>query len=452
MLLLTIVLLLVLFLFSYRIFDKDLFAPPTLVCITFLFSTLCALYNETSWGLDFSFNTTIVILAGLGTFIVGGIIGVFLSNGRKLNRFSFSHQVYPTQFIEISKVKILAVIAFQLLILVWLYVHMIQTVGVFGVSWTDIMSIYRQQSMHMLGEDMTMKLPWLLVQFLILGFDLAMIFCYIVGNNLATEKKFSLLYWIPVLLGMVMILMQGYRGGVIRLWVAVLVVWYTIQKRSDGWRFSQSTSKMIRKMIISVLILLVLFGATREIVGRTGSGNEWSTIDYVTFYGGCPIAALDQYLRDPYDNNPYDIWGKETFYFLNQSILAWRGLTEQRSFFAERGWAVTNNGTVVGNVYTAFRQPIEDFGYIGLPSVMIAMGCFFVFLYCKTRKKQGTEKIDFLLLVYAYCAHSFFVYFFSTYYLFISTTFIKELIFWKISLWLLMSNFSITVKKSYKCN
>ena len=69
------------------------------------------------------------------------------------------------------------------------------------------------------------------------------------------------------------------------------------------------------------------------------------------------------------------------FYFLNQNILAWRGLTEQRSFFAERGWAVTNNGTVVGNVYTALRQPIEDFGYIGLPSVMIAMGCFFVFLY-----------------------------------------------------------------------
>lgn len=445
MLLLTIVLLIVLFLISYRIFDKDLFAPPTVVCITFLFSTLCTLYNETKWALDFSVVTTLVILTGIGTFMLGGIVGAFLANGRKMNRFSFSHQVYPAQLIDISKFKILAVIAFQMIILVWLYRHMTQTVGVLGIAWAEIMSIYRQESMHMLQDDMTMRIPWLLGQSMVLCTDVSMIFCYIVGNNMATKKKFSFLYWIPVLLGMVLIMMQGYRGGAIKLWVIVLVVWYTIQKRSDGWRFSQNAYKMIRKMAVSVLALLFLFAATREIVGRTGSGNQWSIVDYVTFYGGCPNAALDQYLRNPYDNNPYNIWGKETFYFLNQSILAWRGIKEQRSFFAERGWAVTNNGTVVGNVYTAMRQPIEDFGYLGLPSIMSVMGCFFVFLYCKTRKKHGTGKIDFHLLIYAYCAHSFFVYFFSTYYTFISTTFIKELIFWKISLWFLMSSINIRI-------
>lgn len=444
MLLLTVILLIVLFLISYSIFDKDLFAPPTVVCITFVFSALCALYNETAWGLDFSIETTMVILTGIGTFLVGGIVGVFLANGRNLGRFSFSHKVYPAQFIEINKVKLLAVIAFQLIILFMLYRHMNQTVGFIGLSWSEIMSIYRKQSMHMLGNDMTMRMSWLMRQFLLLSSDVSMIFCYIVGNNLAAKKKFSFLYWVPVLLGMVQILMQGYRGGAIRLWIITLVVWYTTQRRSDGWRFSKEASRMIRRMAISVFVVLIMFAATRELVGRTGSANEWSTLDYVTFYGGCPIAALDQYLRDPFDNNPYNIWGKETFYFLNQNILAWRGMREQRSFFAERGWAVTNNGTVVGNVYTAMRQPIEDFGYIGLPIVMSIMGSFYVFFYCKTRKKQGTGKIDFSLLVYAYCAHSFFVYFFSTYYLFISTTFIKELIFWKISLWFLMNNFSFT--------
>lgn len=445
MLLLTVVLLGVLFLISYRIFDKDLFAPPTVVCISFLFSALCTLYNETAWALDFSFETTLVLLTGIGTFLLGGIIGVFLANGQNMNRFGFSHKVYPVQFIELSKVKILVVIAFQLLIIVWLYRHMTQTVGFIGVSWSNIMSIYRHQSMHTLANEMTMKMPSLLRQLVILGTDVSMVFCYIVGNNLAAKKKSLFLYWIPILLGIVLILMQGYRGGAIRLWVIIIVVWYTIQKRSDGWRFSQNAARMIRKMAISVLILAVLFTGTRELVGRKGGGNEWSILDYVTFYGGCSIAALDQYLRDPYDNNPYNIWGKETFYSLNQSIAVWTGKVEHRSFYAERGWAWTNNGKRIGNVYTAMRQPIEDFGYIGLPSVMSVMGCFFVFLYCKTRKKHGTGKIDFLLLVYAYCAHSFFVYFFSTYYTFLSTTFIKELIFWKISLWFLMSNIDINV-------
>ena len=443
MLLLTVVLLIVLLWISYNIFDRDLFAPPTMVCITFVFSTLCALYNETKWALDFSFQTTLVLLTGIGTFLLGGIIGVFLANGRKMNRFSFSHQVYPAQFIDISKVRILMVIAFQLTILVLLYRHMTQTVGFIGLSWADIMSIYRQQSMHTLADDMTMRIPWLLSQSLVLCNDISMIFCYIVGNNLATKKKFSFIYWIPVILGMVLILMRGYRGGVINLWIAILIVWYTIQRRSDGWKYSQNASMMIRKMAVSVLVLMVLFSGVRELVGR--EKTETSALDYVTFYGGCSIAALDQYLRDPYDNNPYNIWGKETFYFLNQNLLAWRGITEQRTFFAERGWAVTNNGTVVGNVYTAMRQPIEDFGYIGLPIVMSVMGCFYAFFYCKTRIKHGTGKIDFSLLVYSSCAHSFFVYFFSTYYTFISTTFIKELIFWKISLWFLMSGFSIAV-------
>ena len=295
----------------------------------------------------------------------------------------------------------------------------------------------------MLAIDMSMKMPWLLSQSVIFGNDISMIFCYIVGNNLAAKKKFSFLYWIPILLGMAMIMMRGFRGGAIKLWVIVLVVWYTIQSRSDGWKFSKNTSRMIRKMAVSVLVLAVLFSTTRSLVGRKDTGS--SILYYVTFYGGCPIAALDQYLRDPYDNNPYNIWGKETFYFLNQNILAWAGKAEQRSFFSQRGWAWTNNGTRVGNVYTAMRQPIEDFGYIGLPVVMSIMGCFYMFLYCKTRKKHGTGKFDFLLLVYACCAHSFFVYFFSTYYTFISTTFIKELFFWKISLWFLMSSFTISI-------
>lgn len=445
MLLLTVVLLIVLFLISYRIFDRDLFAPPAVVCLSFLFSTMCALYNERAWGIDFSFDTTLVILTGISTFLLGGIIGVFLSNGRKMNQFNFSHQVYPVQFIYVSKIKILVVIAFQVVVLFWLYRSMTQTVGFVGISWSDIMHLYRFQSMHLSPEEMTMRLPYLLRQSLQLCFGFASVFSYTVGNNLAAKKKFSFLYWIPIILGVLGILMQGYRGAVFRLWAILIVVWYTIQKRAGGWRPRKETSKMIRKMAVSVLVIAVLFSATREFVGRKGSGNEWSTLDYITFYGGCSIAALDLFIKEPNVDNNDDIWGKETFYYLNQNIAAWLGKQEYRSSIAERGFQRTANGTSIGNVYTAMRHPIADFGYFGLPVVMSAMGCFFTFLYCKTRNKHGTGKIDFLLLIYSCCTSTIFLYFFSSYYFFISTTFIKTIILWRISAWFLMSTFSINI-------
>lgn len=445
MLLLTVVLLIVLFLVSYKIFDRDLFAPPTVVCISFLFSSLCTLYNETAWGLDFSFETTLVMLTGIGTFLLGGIIGVFLSNGRNMNRFSFSHQVYPAQFIEIGKVKLLAVIAFQVIVLFWLYRSMTQSVGFIGVSWSDIMHIYRFQSMHLNPEEMTMRLPYLLRQFLQLSFCFASIFSYIVGNNLAAKKKFSFLYWIPIVLGAMDILMQGYRGAVLRLWAILVVVWYTIQKRSSGWQYSKDTIKMIRKMAVLVLVVLFLFSATRSFVGRRDSSS--SVLDYVTFYGGCSIAAFDMFIKEPNNDNSDNIWGKETFYYLNQNIAAWLGKEEYRSSISEKGFQISPNGTYVGNVYTALRHPIADFGYLGLPVVMSVMGCFFTFFYCKTRNKHGDGKVDFLLLAYSCCTSTIFLYFFSAYYFFVSTTFIKTLILWRISLWLLMRNFNITTGK-----
>ena len=54
MLLVTVIILVIFTLLSFVIFDRDIFAPPTVVSLGLLFSSLCAFYNEKKWALDYS--------------------------------------------------------------------------------------------------------------------------------------------------------------------------------------------------------------------------------------------------------------------------------------------------------------------------------------------------------------------------------------------------------------
>lgn len=456
MLLLTVVLLLVLLLISYKIFDNDLFAPSAIVCLSFLFSSLCALYNEKTWALDFSGETTFVLIVGVGTFLLGGIFSVFLFRRKGINRLSFNHLILPVQDINIEKWKILSVIIFQVCLITMIYREMSQNVGFIGMAWAEVMQMYRHESMHMVGQDYAMKLSFLTSQCISINDAFVFLFSYIVGNNLATKKKGLFLYWLPIVLGCVIIFMQGYRAGMLRYWIAILIVWYIIHMRSIGWKRSKETRKIFRKMLVSVVFIGLVFSSVRAFVGRSGSGNEWDPLYYVSFYGGCPVAALDIYLKNP-DVGVSKIWGQRTFYYLNQSIGVWFGIPEMRynlirDDLAHGDFAISPNGTYVGNVYTTFRALIEDFGYAGIPVVMFTMGSFFTFFYFKIRNSHKTQIIDFSLLCYSYCAYTYFLYFFATYYFFLSTAFVKIVMFWFVMRWFLTSKFVFKIGQHSSAN
>ena len=449
MLLLTVVLLAVLFLISYKMFDKDLFAPPAIVCLSFLFSTLCAAYNENTWALDFSGETALVLIVGIGSFLLGGILAIIIINRKRLNHFGFIHHFSQVQEINIEKWKVLIVILFQIFLILMIYREMTKNASFIGLSWAEIMHMYRYESMRMVGQDYTMKLSFLTVQCISINEALVFLFTYIVGNNLAAKKKVIILYWIPIVLGCAIVFMQGYRAGMLRYWIAILIVWYSIHKSSIGWKGSKETRKIIKKMLFSIVIVGLLFSSVRVFVGRSGEGNEWDPLYYVSFYGGCPVAGLDIFLKDP-SVGVSEIFGQRTFYYLNQSIGAWFGISELRynmvrTDLANGDFAISPNGTYVGNVYTTFRALIEDFGYIGIPVVMFIMGCFFTLFYFKIRNNQRKQKIDLPLLCYSYCAYTYFMYFFATYYFFLSTAFIKIILLWFAMRWFLSSKFVIKV-------
>lgn len=432
MLLLTVFFLAVLFLLSYAFFDRDILAPPTVVSLGFLFATLCCFYNEKKWMLDFSGTTTWTIVIGIACFIGGGIIAVFLINIFRGGKLGFTHNMSEVHPIEISVFKTWIVVLFELFTLVLLFIELRRLTG--SVVWFQIVSTFRAQTAHVNPEEYTMRLSGICRRSIDLSFAFALIYAYIIGNNIAAKFKQPIINWGPIVLSCILSFMQGYRSDMLRLWIAILVVSFTLNRRKVGWKSSRETKKMVRMMALSVLGIAIVFVALRGTVGR--SETDWDPIYYLAFYAGSPIAAFDMFLKNPLA--PSDIWGKETFYNLNQSIGAWFNKPELRYIFYKE-FRRSPSGIWIGNVYTALRPAYYDFGFAGMIIVMLGMGFFFTFFYLKVRDRRGSNPIDLRLLIYSYVAYTFFLYFYNCYNTFVSFGFILIIVEFLAARWFLIS-------------
>lgn len=443
MLLLTIGILLVLAVLSYSMFDRDVSAPPTVVAFVMLFGALSTFYNADLWGLDFSEDTVLIIVSGVSAFIVGGIFAVIIANIHSLDKIGFSHRLSKIEAIQINKAKTVFVILIELMVVVWLFFQMRQLTG--GLVWYDVVSSFRHQKM-LDPDDYIFRLPVLLKQCISISFYIAFVYCYIVGNNIAARVKQPFLNWVPIILSTIMAFMQGYRSDMLRFWIAILVVTYTLKKRSVGWKRGKETKKLLKNILFSALGIALIFVVVRTFVGR---GSEKDPFAYLTFYAGCPLAAFDAFVKNPL--RPSDILGKETFYTLNLNIGILLNIPELSSYKFFKEFRQSPNGTWIGNVYTGFRPPYYDFGYAGMILLMIIMGLFFTYFYLKIRDKYGNKPIDFRLLMYSYVSYTFFMYFYNCYNTFISLSIVKAaLIFYAFCTFLFNINFKTNINKKVK--
>lgn len=224
---------------------------------------------------------------------------------------------------------------------------------------------------------------------------------------------------------------QGDRSNMLRLWVVGLVTAYTIHKREMGWKNSKETNRILIKIILSILAIGAIFFCFKEIVGRT---SDLGPLDYVTFYAGSPIAVLNQIWEEEIVTP--EVFGQRTFFYLNQSLTAVIGWPGAYNFYYP--FFTSANGTFIGNAPSAFRPVFTELGLVGFIIVMMLFSVFFTLLYCRCRKQRGDSTIDIHLLIYAYVSYVFFMYFYSTFFDFLSHVFIKYIIELILIRWLLV--------------
>ena len=243
---------------------------------------------------------------------------------------------------------------------------------------------------------------------------------------------------LPVLLHLCNGFLVSDRLQMLQILVGGIVIYFLIWSYHTGKAYI--SIKTIGILAIAACGGLVLFYLSASLVGRI---NTKGLLEYITFYCGCSIECLNQFFKHPPAAS--EIFGKETFYNLNLKLYN-LGLLNLDKFYPIHLEFRYYGDVMVGNIYTAYRRWIYDFGYIGamiLQGVMAGtMSVFYNKLKYRTFKNTGFWLVLYSYIVYTIVFHPIDGYFYLQG---VSQTFVTTLILLALMYW-----FFVTMKVKFR--
>ena len=373
--------LVVLSLASYGLCGRDFFAPATMLCLAFAFSCACALYNLPRWQFDLAPRTVTLIVGALTLSV--GINAWARGCFQRVRVKPWQGQASPIP-LWVSA-GILLVLGAVLLVML----AQVRRIGGSG-SLAAAMAVFRAKNAY--GLSLSDQLPGWVRQLLNLSAVVAFLYLFHLiwfGRRLGRLGLALNAAILAVCVGVS--LLTGGRFSAMTMVVAGAVLWYML--RSGGPR-AWKLGTLLRVML-AVLAVLYGFYAVKTLVGRQ---SEDTLVEYITHYAGGSIPGLDLYLQDP--PAPSGIWGKETFYSLNNGLRK-LGVLDIPYYYIHHEFR-RSGGASIGNIYTALRDYHYDFGLGGLLVLHTAFSVIFAFWYEYQKKRRSHLGILLWAMVY-YC-------------------------------------------------
>ena len=407
-----ILFLIILFLISFFL-EKDLFCPPCILILVYIFSLFLVLFKQTDWGITLS-DTTMWII-GLGTFafcLIYLVTRVIIISSSKKKMVS---KELDYEYIKVNDKKINIILIVEFIICILYIFFFFRTIG--GEIFTnfgDMMHYYRLNTAY--GEGLEESIPTIINQLKKVNWAAAYISLYILIYNqiLAKakndKKKIDIKYIFSIILYLPLTILSGARFDLIIFVISAIFMWLIIQakiKKNEFFKF-----KNFAKIFCFFIIVLLIFSMSRTIVGRY---NESSFFDYISVYFGAPIVNLDQYIIGNISDN-YMIFGREIFRGIYDLIEKF-GLIELEEL--SRIFVVVN-GNSLGNVYTAYKYMCTaGWGYFGIVVFQTLLAIVYAKFYSIIKYDNNLSKINYKLIfytvaIYAIVLHPFSEFFFST--------------------------------------
>ena len=366
---------------SYGLCGRDFFAPATMLCLAFTFSCACALYNLPRWQFTLAPRTVTLIVGALALSV--GINAWARACFQRVRVQPWQGQAVPIP-LWVSA-GILLVLGAVLLVML----AQVRRIGG-GGSLSAAMAVFRAKNAY--GLSLSDQLPGWVRQLLNLSAVVAFLYLFHLiwfGRRLGRLGLALNAAILAVCIGVS--LLTGGRFSAMTMVVAGAVLWYML--RSGGPR-AWKLGTLLRVML-AVLAVLYGFYAVKTLVGRQ---SEDTLVEYITHYAGGGIPGLDLYLQDP--PAPSGIWGKETFYSLNNGLRK-LGVLDIPYYYIHHEFR-RSGGVSIGNIYTALRDYHYDFGLGGLLVLHTAFSVIFAFWYEYQKKRRSHLGILLWAMVY-YC-------------------------------------------------
>lgn len=366
----------------------DWLHPAVIVPLAFMFSVICATYNIDLWGIDLSSQTFVIIAGGAALFS----LFAFLASDRKPRNCT-----YDIGRIDLERWQLAALLIFFFGVTVLYYQWVRSSFSALGVAdadWNEAMYERRNASADVELSSYT-SIPTYVVYAYNTIQALAFVILYILINNVFSKDGKSprdLPLAACLCIYLVSVVFKGGRLPILEIaFAAALIVW-VIWHRGRGWKGVIRGSYIIAAVCVGVGTL-ILFSALREVVGRQ---NDSDLLSYVTSYAGGSIQLFDMYLSDP--AAPNTLFGQETFRGIWSALIRHVDIADAFSWQLEFR---SSNGVIIGNVYTAFRYWIHDFGYFGAAVILLFYAIFYSQFYSHL-VNHSNEKLSYLITIYAF--------------------------------------------------
>lgn len=357
----------------------DIGSPAVIVSAAFLLCTLAGIYNVITYNFQLSGKAVFIIAVNVFCF-VGSALLVHIIVCRKPNSVRLGREIVPIRVPNYIVVfgSVVGVAALFLR-----YRDLSASLSLLGANgdWNDRMFAYRDAAMasdsdFIVNSGITNLCFRLLTVF-------AFSFLYIcVYNWRAGQRGAKLLrLCLPIAAYVGCEVLSGVRLGAIRAVCALLVTVLIVNRSVMPKTMRLRISTLLRAAGILVGGC-VLFWAAAWVVGRRVNRDP---LDYFCSYLGCSFLSFDLFLQDGVTRS--SIFGFRTFMPIYNSFARWTGdLTIiQSSSYEFRFWL----GNGIGNVYTAFRPWINDFGALGSFVVSFVAGILYSRLQCAAVDSSG---------------------------------------------------------------
>lgn len=395
----------------YFYYKKDIVYPTVIFFGVYALSSLCALYNSYVWKTNISWNTVLVLIIGsIIFFLVSLTIDIIDKKIHKGKKKDKEKEEYQYKIYAIEKWKIIVVTVYSILSIALLIYYVYKIAYQFSGncnSFKEILNVYRNNTAY----NTNASLPKFMSIFMKINFATCYVSMFVLINNILFDTanikekvKRNIYLILPVLAYFIQSWVSSNRLAMITTIIAgvifTIITWY----RKEKWKKTITTKNLLVLGMFGILTLL-LFYYSATLVGRKIGRKP---IDYLSMYIGGSFECLDLYLKDPVEKS--NIVGYETFYGFIKNLNEYLKVDVGKIPTGQLEWRYINQNTImVGNVYTAYRRWIQDFGYGGAVILQIIMALIYILLYkyLKTRNTSNT-KDDLLLILYAYISYSLF--------------------------------------------
>lgn len=439
--LLLIVFLIMLYL-TFIKFDKDIIAPPVVLVAGYTLSIACATVNVKNWGIDLHLNTFFVLVYGTLLFVITGyVVKKWMEKKYTYSKVNNQQKLTP---ISINTKYLYVYIAFQILVMliwVWNIYNVTDSLGNFN-SFSERMVAFRKWNSY--GTGWINNYFYVFInQFNQISIFSPYLFLYIIVYNYFVNKNLhnSTFLFISVILSIIEMFLNGGRLNIMSIFLSVCLYYFVFYYKYNNSRF------LIDKKFLIRLLALIIFGGigfyyAKVIVGRGADVSISEIVPYLTMYVGGPIQLLDMFLQNPIDTS--DIWGKEVFATLNFQLIR-LGILDVEPYIIHLEFRNAETGVFLGNIYTAYRSYIYDFGFIGLTVLPIIFSTVINSLFYRVINDKSFNKINFVLLFYSLIFYTVFFDFVRCFFFASVCTFttIKQFIFLIILIAIFVKDFRI---------